>query len=68
MKTRKIQFDTINGTVEVENFDQGIWEYGYIYDYVEICSILNHHEAETVGGMIVNEENFARVKEEYGIE
>ena len=65
---KKIEFDTINGTREVTEFQDGICYYGYLSHYGQICSILNHHPSIIIGAMTVNNENFARIQEEYGVE
>jgi len=66
----KIQFDVINGTVEVSEFDTEIVDYGFFsdhYRYSDICTILNHHSAIMVGAMTVSDKHFDKIDQEYGI-
>lgn len=68
---KKIQFDTVNGTTEVIDFDTSIKFYGIFSDtmddYAIVSIILNHHEDSVIGGMVVSDILFDKIDNEYGV-
>ena len=48
--------------------DPKVFDYLYsLSDYITICTILNNHQDNITGGMLLDQENFDWVKQEYGI-
>lgn len=66
---KKIQFDTVNGTIEVTDFDTNIKFYGRFSedDYATVSMILNHHESSVIGGMVISDILFDKIDKEYGV-
>ena len=59
---KKIEFDTVNGVYEVDDFDVGtdVIDAKYIFDYLK-------EDFEGTRGAEVDQPTFDKIKEEYGI-
>lgn len=64
MKTRKIQFDTFYGVQSVKEFDSEI----DIISQEDVFYYLRTAEVGVIYGCEVDEETFAKIEEEYGIQ
>ena len=62
-KMKKIQFDTISGVVEVQDFDEGVTmvKQSIVFECLKTC------EDGEVCGCEVDDATFAKIAEEYGV-